>query len=233
MESIPKIIHYIWFGGKPLPSSALRFIDSWKKYFPEFEIKRWDENNFDVRSNPYTARSYDAGLYAFVSDYARYEILYREGGIYFDTDVEVIKDFNDILERGPFLGIEKDGDIVSVAPGLCMGAFPGMDFYREMIHFYKSLDSDKTELRGYLVSETTARLIEKGFLPDDREQTVAGITIYPNRFFNPLDDFTGRLNLTPDTRSIHYYAKTWIGNYGPTRRWLSRKWHLLSSLWKR
>ena len=88
---IPKVIHYCWFGGKPLPPLAEKCIASWRKYLPDYEIRRWDETNFDVEAHPYTRDAYAAGLYAFVSDYARFKILFEHGGVYFDTDVEVIR----------------------------------------------------------------------------------------------------------------------------------------------
>ena len=96
---IPKIIHYCWFGRNPLPQSAIKCINSWKKFFPDYEIKEWNEQNFDVNIIPYTSEAYQAKKYAFVSDYARMWVLYNYGGIYFDTDVEVIKPMKDIVEN--------------------------------------------------------------------------------------------------------------------------------------
>ena len=122
---IPKIIHYCWFGRGPLPELAQKCIASWKKYLPDYEIKEWNEDNFDVNIIPYTAEAYKAKKYAFVSDYARFWILYKFGGIYFDTDVEVIRPIDDIVERGNFMGFETDPSLTnddaskaSVAPGL-------------------------------------------------------------------------------------------------------------------
>ena len=103
---IPKVIHYCWFGRNPLPESAVKCINSWRKHFPDYEIKEWNEDNFDVNIIPYTKEAYEAKKYAFVSDYARMWILYHFGGLYFDTDVEVIKPMDDIVKRGPFMGIE-------------------------------------------------------------------------------------------------------------------------------
>ena len=124
MESIPKVIHYCWFGGKPLPRSAEKCIASWKKFLPEYEIVRWDESNFNVNAIPYTREAYAAGKYAFVSDYARFWILYHNGGVYFDTDVEVINNLDDILSRGNFMGVEQQNDeIITVAPGLGIGHY--------------------------------------------------------------------------------------------------------------
>ena len=105
---IPKIIHYCWFGRNPLPELAQKCIASWKKYLPDYEIKEWNEDNFDVNIIPYTAEAYAAKKYAFVSDYARFWILYKYGGIYFDTDVEVIRPIDDIIAKGNFMGCETD-----------------------------------------------------------------------------------------------------------------------------
>ena len=101
---IPKIIHYCWFGRNPLPDSAKKCIESWRKFFPEYEIKEWNEDNFDVHLIPYVEEAYNAKKYAFVSDYARFWILYFYGGVYFDTDVEVIRPMDDILAKGGFMG---------------------------------------------------------------------------------------------------------------------------------
>lgn len=130
---IPKIIHYCWFGRNPLPELAQKCIASWKKYLPDYEIKEWNEDNFDVNIIPYTAEAYAQKKYAFVSDYARFWILHKYGGIYFDTDVEVIRPIDDIIARGNFMGFETDpnpakGDASegSVAPGLGLGVAPGL-----------------------------------------------------------------------------------------------------------
>ena len=118
-----KVIHYCWFGGKPLPRSAEKCIASWKKFLPEYEIRRWDESNFDVNAIPYTREAYAAGKYAFVSDYARFWILYHKGGVYFDTDVEIVCSMSDILETGDFLGVEtRNSSMITVNPGFGFAA---------------------------------------------------------------------------------------------------------------
>lgn len=140
---IPKIIHYCWFGRGSLPELAQKCIASWKKYLPDYEIKEWNEDNFDVNIIPYTAEAYAQKKYAFVSDYARFWILYKYGGIYFDTDVEVIRSIDDIIAKGNFMGFEtnpnsqKSGDAseASVNPGLGMGVAPGLGIINHMLHF--------------------------------------------------------------------------------------------------
>jgi len=232
---IPKVIHYCWFGGKPLPKSARRCIASWRRFFPDYEMKEWNEGNFDVNIIPYTAEAYTARKYAFVSDYARMWILYNYGGLYFDTDVKVIKSFNDILARGPFMGFEIDPDdratALAVAPGLGLGVNPGLGLYKEILDFYAQLHF-RTEhgANNYdmgIVRITTDALRRHGLSDKPGVQQVAGVWVYPAEYFNPLDDATGRLRITENTHSIHLYAKTWVDNYGPLRNHATRLFHRL------
>lgn len=228
---IPKVIHYCWFGRNPLPESAVKCINSWKKYFPDYEIKEWNEDNFDVNIIPYTREAYEAKKYAFVSDYARMWILYRYGGIYFDTDVEVIKPMDDIVARGPFMGIEVEvkGDNFSfVNPGLGLGTPPGLDIYRDILDYYHQshfLLDDGTFNMFAIVKITTAALSSHGLSSSNELQQVAGVWIYPRDYFNPLDDNTGKLVITDNTRSIHWYTKTWLKKQNPVRTWLVRRIH--------
>lgn len=104
---IPKIIHYCWFGRNPIPVEYQRYIESWKKFLPDYEIKEWNEDNFDVNIIPFTKEAYDVKKYAYVSDYARLKILYDNGGVYFDTDVEVIRNMDDIIAAGAWMAVEK------------------------------------------------------------------------------------------------------------------------------
>lgn len=225
---IPTTIHYCWFGGKPLPESAIKCIQSWKKFFPGYEIKQWDESNFDVNSIPYTAEAYKAGKYAFVSDYARFKIIHENGGVYFDTDVEVIKPFDDILANGPFMGRElpaKDGGDVN--PGLGIGAEKGNPIYADMLDKYSRLHFSRPDGSLNLttiVKYTTELLKNHGLECTDKTQVVNGITIYPVDYFNPLDDNTGKLKITPRTHSIHWYSKTWL-EVNPLRLKISRIAH--------
>lgn len=229
---IPKKIHYCWFGRNPLPDSALKCIASWRRFFPDYEIIEWNEDNFDVNAIPYTAQAYEAKKYAFVSDYARFKILYEYGGLYFDTDVEVIRPMDDIIARGPFMGYEIDSNnykVGEVAPGLGLGAEAGMTFYNRIIEAYGLLsfkNADGTLNQKTIVKYNSELLGEYGLSAKPGIQKVAGLTIYPSEYFNPLDDLTGRLNVTPNTRSIHWFTKTWL-NVSPWRQHLSRLAHRL------
>lgn len=225
---IPKVIHYCWFGGKPLPESALRCIDSWRKHMPDCEIKRWDETNYDINAVRYTREAAERGKWAFVSDYARFDILNREGGIYFDTDVEMIAPIHDIIARGAFMGWENSSGALGVAAGLGMASPAGMPFLAEVIDHYRGarfVDDSGDQLPGTVVSHVTGLLKSKGLKLKDTLQTVDGVTVYPSEYFNPLEDTTGRLRLTSNSRTIHHYAKTWCDGYSPLRMRLSRLLH--------
>ena len=227
---IPCVIHYCWFGGNPLPKSAVKCINSWKKYFPDYEIKEWNESNYDVRKVPYIAEAYDAKKYAFVSDYARFDILYKYGGLYFDTDVEVIKSFKDILERGPFMGCEIDGGErgINVAPGLGLAASPGLNIYKIILDFYDTqhfINTDGSNNTETVVKKVTRVLMENGLKNQKGIQEVAGVIIYPREYFNPLQDSTGVLSITDNTRSIHWYTKSWLDPKTRLRSKITRPFH--------
>ena len=182
---IPKVIHYCWFGHNPLPEFAQKCIASWRKFLPDYEIKEWNEDNFDVNMVPYTAEAYKCKKYAFVSDFARFWILYNYGGIYFDTDVEVIRSIDDIIANGAFMGVEtpvkKKNDILTVAPGLGIGAEPNMDFYQQLLSYYTELhfvDKNGNLLQTTVVQHTTSLLQKAGLKPINEIQKVSGIWIF-------------------------------------------------------
>lgn len=215
---IPKKIHYCWFGGRPLPSLARKCIRSWEKYLPDYEIVRWDESNYDVNKVQYMREAYAAGKYAFVSDYARFDILYRHGGLYFDTDVELIKPLEDIIAAGPFMGCENPScpedtsASLAVNPGLGLGAVPGLSLYKEILEKYETLsfNHDEDAVPKTVVEYTTELLVKKGLKNTPAIQNIEGINVYPNDFFCPLSYETGKLRITENTVSIHHFAATWV-----------------------
>lgn len=215
---IPKVIHYCWFGKNPLPQLAVKCIESWKKYLPEYEIKEWNEDNFDVNMIPYTREAYEAKKYAFVSDYARFWILYNYGGLYFDTDVEVIKPLDDIIASGPFMGCEKDASdtsVASVAPGLGLGVNPGHGLYKELLDLYATLHfikSDGSYNMKTIVPYTTEILSTYGLKCINGIQECGGIWIYPKEYFCPKDYKSHKIKVTDNTRTIHHYDSSWLSH---------------------
>lgn len=214
---IPKVIHYCWFGGKEKPQDVLKCIESWKKYLPDYEIKEWNENNFNIYIIPYTEEAYRLKKYAFVSDYARFWILYNYGGLYFDTDVEIIKPLYDIIAKGAFMGLEKtensSTDSLTIAPGLGLGCTPNNHFYKEILDFYHKQHyiSWTGKMTGTVVAFTSQLIHNKN--KEIKENGVIcceGINIYPTDYFDPLNYYTQELTITENTRTIHHYSASWI-----------------------
>ena len=234
---IPKIIHYCWFGRNLLPPLAEKCIASWKKYLPDYEIKEWNEDNFDVCMNTYIEEAYHLKKYAFVSDFARFYILYHHGGVYFDIDVEVIKPIDDILAKGPFMGLEKllDGYIYNgysalPAAGLGMAVYPKMDIVAEFLSYYNNRHF--ISLRGKPKYKTVVQIVSdvlcaKGAVIDVNSITICeGIYVYPKEYFAPITNTT--IAITENTRSIHHYAATWIDH--KAKRGLAKHWQRFNNL---
>ena len=224
---IPHIIHYCWFGGNPLPESAKKCIASWKKFLPDYEIKQWDESNYDVYKIPYTKEAYEAKKYAFVSDYARFDILYKYGGIYFDTDVEVLRSLDDIVIKGPFMGREAGSWMsayghpngLAVAPGLALGVEASHPLYKEFLDVYRNLHFrlDDGRINTKTICWYITEILLKHGLSDNNNITenVAGIFIYPSEVFCPMDHTKGNyVKITENTRTIHLYDATWRNHKG-------------------
>lgn len=207
--SIPKIIHYCWFGGKPKPPLAEKCLKSWRKFCPDFEIREWNEGNFDIATAPlYVRQAYEAGRWAFVTDYVRLKALTEEGGIYMDTDVEVVKPFTPYLHHQAFAGFESPARIQT---GLlaCEKDFP---LFREFLSHYDTAqyyNPDGTENITTNVEVLTALCEKYGFQGDDTYQVVEGFAIYPREYFCPVDFDTEKLHRTRKTVTIHWFAASW------------------------
>lgn len=219
---IPKKIHYCWFGRGEKPKLAEKCIRSWKKYCPDYEIIEWNEDNFDIACNEYVKSAYEQKKYAFLTDYARLKIIYENGGIYFDTDVEVLRPLNDLLSNRAYIGFENDE---RVNTGLGFGAEAGNEAVLAMLKEYDQV-IDQKEFTGCTILNTNA-LRRCGLILNGKTQVLDDITVYAEDYFNPYDDPTGRLNRTDNTYSIHWYAKTWMDNRTVLRSKLTRPLHRL------
>lgn len=213
-QKIPKKIHYCWFGGNPLPELAKKCIASWRKYCPDYEIIEWNEKNFDINCNDYVKEAYAAKKWAFVSDFARFWVLYKFGGIYFDTDVEIIKPIDCIINAGPFMGCEKNDKLENIpAPGLGLGAVIGMPLYKIIIQEYEKkhfLYRNGTMNKTTVVTYTTEILKKNGWVAHTDIIKICGINIYPSEYFCPINYFTGKMIVTDKTYSIHHYDGSWL-----------------------
>ncbi len=221
---IPKVIHYCWFGGNGKPHKIKKCIASWRKICPSYQIIEWNESNFDLSQHPYLKWCHDNGKWAYLSDFARLLIIKENGGIYFDTDVELIKSPEHLLSNEAFFGFENENNI---ATGLGFGAKPNHKTVEAMIQEYSSLIPDE---EGNFPLVTCPALNTKALLPfglqlNGQEQMIAGAMILPMDYMNPYDDPTGRLNITENTFSIHWYSKSWMKKTKIIRSKLTRPMH--------
>lgn len=208
---IPKIIHYFWFGGQPLNELAIKCIESWKKYCPDYEIKLWNENNYDITQNQYMHQTYLSGKYGFTVDYARLDVIYRYGGIYLDTDVELLKSLDELLNDHCFMGFETHK---TVALGLGFGAESGNETILSLLKTYDNmsfiLPNGDLNLRPSPGIQTEV-LKNLGLKDTGEEQIVENnCHIYPKEYFNPCNIDTGEITITNQTISIHHYAGSWL-----------------------
>lgn len=207
---IPKIIHYCWFGRGEKPELAKKCIASWRKFCPDFEIREWNEDNCDYLAMPFMAEAYAAKNYAFVSDVMRLIVLEQYGGVYFDTDVEVLRDITPLLNDEGFIGFENDRYVNS---GQVMAMVAHQPVVQVMIEEYKKLHFVKPDgsIAPVGCPHLNTDVLERfGLERNGQEQVVAGIHVYPADWFNPLDSTTGKLNKTPNTYSIHWYSMSWL-----------------------
>ena len=207
---IPKVIHYCWFGHTELPPLAKKCIASWRKFLPDYEIKEWNESNYDITKNAYMAAAYKEKKYGFVPDYIRSDLIYEYGGFYFDTDVEVIKSLDSLLQHKGIMGFESK-DLVN--GGLIVGGEKGLDIFREMRDIYNSISFyNKDGTLNLLPSPAynTEVLVRHGLERNGTLQNVAGITIFPTDYFCPKPSEFGKIRITENTLTIHHFAASWV-----------------------
>lgn len=204
-KKIPKIVHYCWFGGAEKPPIIQRCLDSWKKYLSNFEIIEWNENNFDLTQNAFALEAYKRKRYAFVTDFVRLKVLHDYGGIYMDSDVEVVKPLNRFLVHSAFTGHETDDLMVTAT----MGAQPKHPWVKMLLDFYSLERPYKEVTNTQIITLLSRPWIEReayGFryLKHD-------VVIYPKDYFAPFDHVNLRVMPTENTYTMHHFAGTWTG----------------------
>lgn len=210
---IPKIIHYCWFGRQEKTELVKRCIGSWYQYCPDYRIIEWNEDNCDISSMPlFVRQAFETEKWSYVTDYIRLKVVHDYGGIYFDTDVEVIRNIDEFLSDKVFFGIERYSALV--ATGLGFGAEQGERFLMELMEVYE--EAPLIQMDGTLdltpCPEREACVYDRhGFLRDNTEQFLDGrIHIYPWEYFSPCDFYTGLVSKKRNTASIHWYASSWF-----------------------
>jgi mannosyltransferase OCH1-like enzyme len=221
---IPKKIHYCWFGGTKLPPLAIKCIDSWKKHLPDYEIIEWNETNFDISQCKYMQQAYDNKKWGFVPDYARFKIVYENGGIYLDTDVEILKNLDSFLTEEGILGFEST---TLVNGGNIIAGEAGNPILREMYEIYESesfVNNDGTLNLVASPKYNTEVLVRNGLIANNTLQRLRNITVYPTEYFCPKDFETGIINITDNTYSIHHFDGSWISD--SHKKYLQSKYKL-------
>ena len=221
---IPKKIHYCWFGGNAKSKLAKKCIDSWKKYCPDYEIIEWNESNFDVTQNNYLKFCYENKKWAFLSDMARLMIVYSEGGIYFDTDVEMIKNIDFMLGYKAFFGFENRKYINT---GLGFGAEVHHPVIKDMLKPYEELQMDKNPSYPLVTCPqlNTEALKKWGLQLTGEKQYLKDMIILPADYMNPYDDPTGMLKKTENTLTIHWYSKSWLDRKNIVKSKITKPFH--------
>lgn len=221
---IPKIIHYCWFGRGEKPKLAEKCIESWKKYCPDYEIIEWNEDNFDINSNLYVRQAYENRKFAFVTDYVRLYAMYTYGGIYMDTDVEVVKNLDEFLDNKGFSGFESE---TSIPTGI-MASEKDFPLFADLLSYYDNRsflnENGEVDMTTNVITITNM-LSEKGFVPNGKFQVVEGFALYPRDYFCPLEDATGIMYKSKNTATIHWFNKSWVDQKTRLRSKITRPFH--------
>lgn len=206
---IPKIIHYCWFGKGELPEKAKKCIASWKRFCPDYELIRWDEDNYEIPEIPFLKKAYADRKWSFVADYVRLDVVHRMGGIYFDTDVELLKPIENLLSYQAYFGFE---GATTVNTGLGFGAEEHCDILKEMMQCYRQLLPCQTHeeyIQHTCPIVQTPILEKRGLLLNGESQKLGEVMVLSAEYMNPRDFMTGKLKKTENTISIHWYDASW------------------------
>lgn len=224
---IPQIIHYCWFGNKPIPALVRKCIRSWRKHCKGYELREWNEQNFDISSAPvYVQQAYEAKKWAFIADYVRLYALVNDGGIYMDTDVEVIRPLDRFLHHQAFCGFEDD---VHIGTGIMacekgFGLFEAFLKYYDTASFYREDGSMNLTANVKIMTEIC---LQHGLQQNNTQQVLQGLTLYPKDVFSPVSHKDGKLHKTKETATIHWFSSSWMDIKKPG----TRKQHIRREKW--
>lgn len=218
---IPKIIHYAWFGENPIPEEYADYIKNWRRLCPDYKFIKWDENNYDINKNNFMRQAYEAKAWAFVSDYVRKDVIYQYGGVYLDTDVEMIKNIDDLLYQDGFCAFERN----QINSGLGFGAKKGHRIIKEWQDVYENINFNKNDILKNIpcpIYETD--ILSKYKLKIDGSlQNIMGMTVYPSEVLSGINLITGESIITPNTYMVHHYAASWTNKEKRNERYKMRK----------
>lgn len=222
--SIPKVIHYCWFGKNPKTEKEKKCIESWRKNCPNYKIVEWNEDNYDINGHPFMAEAYRKGKWAFVSDYARLDIINKNGGVYLDTDVEIIKPFDDLLDCEMFVGFQ---NTTEVAFGLGFGAQKEHPYLKEIMQEYDTIQFPTNEIDLSKISCPIIQskvLMRHGLIQNGLNQDLDKCKVFSEEYFSPKSFITGEVNVTPNTYSIHHFNMSWFSSDAVELR--EKEWEL-------
>lgn len=215
---IPKVIHYCCFGGKKLPLDAKKCIRSWQEKCPDYEIVQWNESNFDINMHPFTKTAWESKAWAFVSDYARLKLIFEYGGIYLDTDVQLIKNLDPLLKNQFYIGIQQNRLLCTT--GLGFGATKENDVVYRMLQVYDQIDflrTDKMQITCPWLNDSVIR--SYGEISCEEPTYLEQVTVFPPRYFDP---YGGQNLLCNETYSIHHYSASWTKSQNRLKRKIAR-----------
>jgi mannosyltransferase OCH1-like enzyme len=227
---IPKLIHYCWLSDDPYPDKTVECLESWKRYLCGYEFRKWDTKNFDINTVPWVKEAFETGKYAFASDYIRFYALYNYGGIYLDTDVEMLKCFDPLLSSKSFMGFE----YISIPEAAVIGTESKVTWIKTCLDYYTNKSfyylnkTGKAVAVPIMIRAVLERYYRQSFFDNSQIQHFDNLDLYPCQYFSPKNPYKNKIDISDNTYCIHHSVGSWCGGY---RSKTNRYTHLvLSSL---